>query len=489
MKKLSDILYKSELVKVSGSTDIFINDIAFDSRKVKKGSLFVAVKGTNTDGHLYLHQAAESGAICIVCENLPDIQNKDITYVVVKNSSLALSYIAANFFDNPSEKLKLIGVTGTNGKTTIATLLHKTFMALGHKSGLISTVRYLINNHESPSSFTTPDAIELNRLLSEMLKEGCEYCFMEVSSHAVVQNRIAGLNFAGGIFSNLTQDHLDYHKNFKEYLQAKKKFFDTLPANAFALTNADDKNGWIILQNTKAKKYAYSLHSMSDFRAKIIENSASGLVMEFSGIETWCKLVGKFNAYNLLAIYSSAVLLGEKPQEVLTVLSGLKPVDGRFHHMHNNQGINAIVDYAHTPDALENVLKTIQDINQDKKAEIITVFGCGGNRDVTKRPLMGAIAAKYSNRIIITTDNPRFEDPEKITDDIMKGIGSKERKTTIVILNRKEAIKTAFAIAKTNDIVLVAGKGHEKYQEINGVKHHFDDIEVVSESLNNKQNK
>ncbi|MFO8067300.1 MAG: UDP-N-acetylmuramoyl-L-alanyl-D-glutamate--2,6-diaminopimelate ligase [Bacteroidales bacterium] len=475
------MLYKSGLVKVAGSTDRMISNVSFDSRQVEKDSLFVAIKGIKTDGHLFIQKAEENGAACIVCQDFPENQKENITYVQVEDSSLALSFIAANFYDKPSEKIKLIGVTGTNGKTTVASLLHETFISLGHKSGLISTVSYKINKTESPSAYTTPDAIAINELLSKMIDEGCEYCFMEVSSHAVVQNRTTALHFAGGIFTNLSQDHLDYHKDFKQYLLAKKAFFDMLPAEAFALTNVDDKNGWVMLQNTKAKKYSYSILTMADYRAKIIDNTASGLVIDFMGVETYCKLVGSFNAYNLLAILSAACLLGEDRQNVLTVLSGLDSVEGRFHHIVSPANVNAIVDYAHTPDALENVLKTIKDIIKGKKSKVITVFGCGGNRDESKRPIMGAIAAKYSDKVIVTTDNPRYENHEKITEDIIAGIDPKSKNKTIIIPGRKEAIKTACSIAGENDIILVAGKGHEKYQEINGIKHHFDDVEIVME--------
>ncbi len=481
MKKLADILYKADLLEIAGSTDLTIKSIVFDSRIVEKGCLFVAVTGTNVDGHSYIDKAIEQGAIAIVCEKLPATPISNITYVKVKNSSYSLGIIASNFFDNPSEKLKLIGITGTNGKTTVATLLHKMFMKMGEKSGLLSTVCNKIGNKEIESSHTTPDAVSLNKLLKQMTEEGCSHCFMEVSSHSVVQNRIAGLSFSGGVFTNLSQDHLDYHKTFKDYLLAKKGFFDILPATAFAITNVDDKNGWIMLQNTKAGKYSYSLHSMADYRAKIIDNSASGLALEVMGVETWCKLVGRFNAYNILAIFSTACLLGKSKNETLKVLSGLDAVEGRFQLIVSPDKINCIVDYAHTPDALENVLKTLIEINQNKNNKIITVFGCGGNRDSLKRPLMGSVATKYSQQVIITTDNPRFEDPDNITQDILNGIDNIARKKTLVILNRKEAIKTACSIASPGDVILVAGKGHEKYQEINGIKHHFDDYELLLE--------
>jgi UDP-N-acetylmuramoyl-L-alanyl-D-glutamate--2,6-diaminopimelate ligase len=481
LKKLADILYKAELLEIIGSTDIDIENVVFDSREVEKGCLFVAVKGTTTDGHLHIRSAIESGAICIVCENMPKETSSGVTYVKVNDSSYSLSIIASNYFDNPSEKIKLIGITGTNGKTTVATLLYKMFLKFNHNAGLISTVCIMIGNEKLEATHTTPDAVSINRLLNSMVNEGCTHCFMEVSSHAVVQKRIAGLSFAGGVFTNLSQDHLDYHKTFKDYLDAKKAFFDTLPPTSFAVTNVDDKNGWVMLQNTKAGKYSYSLHSMADYRGKIIDNAASGLAMEIMGVETWCKLVGKFNAYNILAVFSTACLLGKNQREVLTILSGLDAVEGRFDLITGPNNVNAIVDYAHTPDALENVLKTLNDINQNKNSRIITVFGCGGNRDSLKRPIMGSVAVRYSHQVIITTDNPRFENPDDITNDILKGVDNASKKKTLVILNRKEAIKTACSIAKDGDIILVAGKGHEKYQEMDGIKHHFDDKEVLME--------
>ncbi len=483
MIKLADILYKAGAVEINGHTNKTVNNVHFDSRKVDKGSLFVAIKGLTTDGHIFIESAVENGANCIVCEKFPEKLSSDVTYVKVKNSSFALAVIAANFYGNPSEEIKLIGVTGTNGKTTTTTLLHALFNKLGQKSGLISTINYKIADKSLPALFTTPDSLQINLLLRQMIDEGCKYCFMEVSSHAVSQNRVSALKFSGGVFTNLSQDHLDYHNSFQEYLETKKSFFDNLPADAFALTNADDKNGWVMLQNSKAKKYSYSLHSVADFKAKIIDNQISGLGLEIIGIEAWFKLVGKFNAYNILAIFATANILGLDIKNALTALSGFESVEGRFQHIISNNKINIIIDYAHTPDALENVLKTLREVNNDSKARIITVFGCGGNRDKTKRPLMGSLAAKYSDKIVITDDNPRNENPVYITNDIVNGLDDEGRAKSLVINNRKEAIKTAIALAEKNDIVLVAGKGHEKYQEINGVRHHFDDEKVVKEII------
>jgi UDP-N-acetylmuramoyl-L-alanyl-D-glutamate--2,6-diaminopimelate ligase len=484
VKKLKDILYKAGLVKVSGNTDVEITDIALDSRKVTPGSLFVAIKGTLSDGHLFITSAVADGAQAIVCEEIPEHPATGVTYIKVTDSSEALGIIAANYFDNPSAGLKLVGVTGTNGKTTIATLLHRLFRELGHHAGLLSTVRNLIDDEIIPATHTTPDAIELNALLRRMVDCGCTHCFIEVSSHAVVQNRIAGLTFSGGIFTNLTHDHLDFHKTFDAYLKAKKQFFDGLPATAFALSNADDKNGKVMLQNTRAARKVYSLRSMADFKCRIIENQFEGLQLEIAGTEVWCRLVGTFNAYNLLAIYATAILLGEDPIEVLTIISRLEPAEGRFEAIRSDSGIIAIVDYAHTPDALLNVLDTLAEI-RNGQAKIITVVGAGGNRDNTKRPVMARIAAEKSDRVILTSDNPRSEDPDEILSQMQAGLSITDKKKVLTIPSRLEAIRTACALAQPGDIVLVAGKGHEKYQEINGVKHPFDDKQILNSILMN----
>jgi UDP-N-acetylmuramoyl-L-alanyl-D-glutamate--2,6-diaminopimelate ligase len=480
MKQLKDILYKVRIENVSGTTDIPISSIAFDSRKVENDSLFVAVKGSNSDGHDFISQAVISGAVAVVCQNMPVIQNENVTYILVKDSSLALGIAASNFYENPSSKLKLTGITGTNGKTTTATLLQELFMALGHSCGLLSTVCNKINNEIIPSTHTTPDAIELNRLLNEMVQSGCTHCFMEVSSHAVVQNRIGGLEFAGGVFTNITHDHLDYHKTFDEYIKAKKGFFDNLGKHAFALINTDDKNGKIMLQNTKATPYTFGLMNIADFKAKIIENRFSGLQLNIDGLEVWFKLVGNFNAYNLLGIYVTAVLLGEDKIQVLTLLSNIGAVEGRFDMIKSPDGKIAIVDYAHTPDALQNVLSTINSVAETGE-EIITVVGCGGDRDHAKRPVMAKIACDLSSRVIITSDNPRSEDPEKIIEEMMAGVDFSVKSKVLAIVNRREAIKTATALAKPGDIILLAGKGHEKYQEIKGVKNPFDDKQIITE--------
>jgi UDP-N-acetylmuramoyl-L-alanyl-D-glutamate--2,6-diaminopimelate ligase len=480
MKLLKDILYKAGIVKVTGSTDLAIDHITFDSRDVQKNSLFIAVKGTKTDGHNYINQAVKDGAIAIVYQDDLNSFEKDITYIKVQNSSEALGWIASNYFDNPTSKLKLTGITGTNGKTTTVTLLHKLFRELGYNVGLLSTVCNKINDEIIPSTHTTPDAIKLNSLMKLMVEEGCTHCFMEVSSHAIVQNRVTGLDFAGGIFSNITHDHLDYHKTFEEYLTAKKRFFDTLGKHAFALSNADDRNGKVMLQNTKASQHTYGLKNPADFKAKIIENSFAGLQLNIDSVDVWFKLIGNFNAYNLLAIYSAAVLLGENKDSVLTILSRLEAVEGRFDYVRASNGTIAIIDYAHTPDALSNVLSTITAVKEGHE-EIITVVGCGGDRDNTKRPIMAQIACEYSNKIILTSDNPRSEDPEKILEEMMVGVDIVSKRKVLSILNRKEAIKTACALAKPGTIILLAGKGHEKYQEIKGVKYPFDDKEIVKE--------
>lgn len=481
--KLEDILKNADVVRIAGPEDKEILSVCFDSAKAIPGCLFVATKGTKADGHDYIPNAIKAGAIAVVCEQLPlNIQNA-ITYIIVEDSSYVLGVISGNFYRNPSRDLKLVGVTGTNGKTTIVTLLYRMFIALGYKTGLLSTIGNKIGEKDIPSAHTTPDALQINSLLKLMVDEGCEFCFMEVSSHSVVQKRIAGLHYSGGVFTNLTHDHLDFHKTFAEYIKAKKSFFDSLPADGFALTNCDDKNGMVMLQNTVAIKKSYSLKSMSDFKARIQDNSFGGLHLEMDGKEVWCRLVGSFNAYNLLAVYSVALLLGQDQQEVLSVLSNLNPAEGRFEYIQSSGGIIAVVDYAHTPDALLNVLKTINSIRPHKE-KLITVFGAGGDRDKTKRPVMGEIVAELSDKVIITSDNPRSEEPQEIINEIRAGIEPQYSRKVIVIPNREEAINAACIMAEKGDIILVAGKGHEKYQEINGVKHHFDDKEVICRNLN-----
>jgi UDP-N-acetylmuramoyl-L-alanyl-D-glutamate--2,6-diaminopimelate ligase len=484
MIQLSDIIAQTATVQVTGPTSIKVSGLQFDSRLVMPGNLFFAVRGTASDGHDFIGMALEKGATAIVCEQLPSHTDDGICYIVVEKSSLALGIMASAYYGNPSGKLKLTGVTGTNGKTTTVTLLHQLFMDLGYGTGLISTIVNKVNMTEVPASHTTPDPIRLNELLAKMVNEGCEYCFMEVSSHAVDQQRIAGLTFRGGIFTNLTHDHLDYHKTFEAYLQAKKTFFDTLPASAFALVNKDDRNGKVMLQNTLASKHTYSLQSMADFRCRIIENEFNGLHLNIDGLEAWFKLIGNFNAYNLLAVYAAAILLGQEKTEVITILSRMEPVAGRFNYIRSSEHVTAIVDYAHTPDALKNVLDTINTIRGHNE-QLITVVGAGGNRDKTKRPMMANIACTLSNRVILTSDNPRNEDPEMILADMQQGVEKHQSGKVLVIANRLEAIKTACALAKPGDIILIAGKGHEDYQEIHGVKHHFDDREVVREIFGN----
>jgi UDP-N-acetylmuramoyl-L-alanyl-D-glutamate--2,6-diaminopimelate ligase len=482
MKLLSDLLYKVKLEEIQGSTHMAISSVVFDSRKVKKDSLFVATGGTQSDGHNFIDKAIESGAIAIVCEKFPEKLKEEVTYVKVKNSSYALGIIACNYFDNPSEKIKLVGVTGTNGKTTTVTLLFNLFKLLGYSVGLLSTVQNKINNNVIPSTHTTPDPVSLNELLNAMVEQGCEYAFMEVSSHAVVQHRIAGVQFAGAVFSNITHDHLDYHKTFDEYIKAKKMFFDHLSADAFALVNKDDRNGMVMLQNTKAHKHTYSLRSVSDFKCKVLENQLSGLLLQIDGKDIWVKLIGSFNAYNVLAVYATAVLLKQDQTNTLTAISSLNSVEGRFQYFKSPNGVIGIVDYAHTPDALKNVLETIKDIRTGNE-KVITLVGCGGDRDTTKRPVMAAIACEYSTKVILTSDNPRSEDPEEILDQMQKGINPVDAKKTLRIADRKEAIKTALSLSHAGDIILVAGKGHEKYQEIKGVKHPFDDFEILKEAI------
>lgn len=483
MASLQQILYKVNLGSVIGDTAIEIKDLQLDSRKVSKGSCFVAVKGTLTDGHQFIEQAIINGAVVIVCENLPSVMDEKIHFVVVGNTAKALAIMAHNFYGRVSEKLKVVGVTGTNGKTTIATLLFNLFTALGYKCGLISTVQNQIAGEVLPSTHTTPDSISLNKLLSQMFESGCSHVFMEVSSHAIHQHRVDDLQFTGGIFSNITHDHLDYHKTFDEYIRVKKSFFDSLPSSAFALSNADDKRGTVMLQNTKAHKYLYSLKTLADFKGKIIEDSLLGLELMINDIQVHFRLIGTFNAYNLLAVYGAAVCMGEENTKVLQLLSNTTGAEGRFDYtVSPKEKIVGIVDYAHTPDALLNVLATIKNLRQaDEK--IITVVGCGGNRDRTKRPEMAEVACEYSNKIILTSDNPRDEDPVEIINEMEKGIPVTARKRCISITDRKEAIKTAVVLAGKKDIILVAGKGHEKYQEIKGVRKHFDDKEVLAEML------
>jgi len=478
---LQDVLYKAQIQSVRGSTDLAINRVCIDSRKVQPGSLFIAVAGSVSDGHQFIDKAIENGAIAVVYQLPPAIFHSDVVYVQVADSAAAAGVIAHNFYNSPSSKLRLVGVTGTNGKTTIATLLFKLFSALGYHCGLVSTVQNQIGSKVVPSTHTTPDAVFLNELLAQMVAEGCAFAFMEVSSHAIHQHRIEGLEFAGAIFSNITHDHLDYHKTFDEYIRVKKLFFDNLSKNAFAITNDDDKRGMVMVQNTQASIKTYSLKSISDFKGKILDNSMLGLQMDINGLEVHFRLIGEFNAYNLLAVYGTAIALGEKSEEVLKSLSVLNGAEGRFDYMVSpKEKVIAIVDYAHTPDALLNVLATIRKLRKGFE-QVITVVGCGGNRDKTKRPVMAEVAAQHSDRVIFTSDNPRFEDPLEIIKDMEAGVPAGTRRKCISIADRKEAIKTAISLAKKEDIVLVAGKGHENYQEINGVKNHFDDKEILRE--------
>ena len=483
MKLLKDILYKAGIEEVIGNTHLAVETICFDSRLAEKMSAFVAVRGTQTDGHLFIDKAIAQGSKIIVCEELPSNLVEGVTYVKVKNSAEALGVMASNYYDNPSEKLKLVGVTGTNGKTTVTTLLHRLYRAFGNKPGLISTVVNLIGTKEIPATHTTPDSVQLNRLLQQMVEEGCKYCFMEVSSHAIHQRRIAGLKFAGGIFTNITHDHLDYHKTFDNYIKAKKQFFDDTPADAFSLVNVDDVHGEIMVQNTKSKVYHFALRTDADFKAKILENHFQGLNLILDDREIWSKLIGKFNAYNLLATYAAAILLGEEKMEVLTMLSNLNPPSGRFQYIRSENGIIGIVDYAHTPDALKNVLSTIQEIRGGNE-KVITVIGCGGDRDKTKRPEMAKIAADLSDRVMLTSDNPRSEEPEAIIKDMQAGLEITQQKKSLAITDRKEAIKAAASMAEPGDIILVAGKGHETYQEIKGERFDFDDMKILTEMLN-----
>lgn len=480
----------SELTREIGYTRIVlpkeeseIKGVCIDSRTVTEGYLFMAMRGTQVDGHAYIASAEEKGAAAIVCEVMPEHLNPKIAYIMVPNVQAIAGKIATAFYGKPTERLKLVGVTGTNGKTTIATLLYELFRSMGHKCGLLSTVCNYIDGKEYPSTHTTPDAVSLNRLLGEMADEGCEYAFMEVSSHALAQERVGGLNFAGGIFTNLTRDHMDFHETMENYLNAKKSFFDTLPRDAFAITNIDDKNGPVMVQNCRADIKRYSTRTLSEYRGRIVEIHLDGMLLEFNGKEFATLLTGRFNVSNLLAIFAAAVELGKEPDEVLRVLSTLKPVSGRFDTLHSSEGYSAIVDYAHTPDAIKNVLSTVNDVLHGR-GNIITVVGAGGNRDKGKRPLMAQEAVRSSHKVIITSDNPRFEEPQDIINDMLAGLTPEQKKMVISIADRKEAIKTACALAQRGDVVVIAGKGHENYQEIKGVKHHFDDKEVVKEIFN-----
>lgn len=482
MKTLEDLLLNVTTRQIKGAADIRISGITYDSREVKAGSLFFAVKGTRVDGHSFITQVIENGAIAIVCENLPESIINGITYIQVADSSFASGVISSNWFNNPSKKLKLVGITGTNGKTTTVTLLFNLFRELGYHTGLLSTISNRIDDEIIPSTHTTPDSIQLNFLLDHMVENGCSYCFMEVSSHAIVQNRVAGLTFAGGIFSNITHDHLDFHKTFDEYLKAKKRFFDELPETAFALTNTDDRNGMVMLQNTKAAKHTYSFQKMADFKGRIIEAPLDGLHLDLDGNELWCRLVGRFNGYNLMAVYAASVLLEQDPLEVLTILSNLESIEGRFDYIKSPQGIIGIVDYAHTPDALQNVLETINQLRTGNEM-LITVVGCGGDRDKAKRPVMAKIAARLSDRVILTSDNPRSEVPEKIIAEMHAGVEKEFARNVQNITDRHDAIRIACAMTRDNDVILIAGKGHEKYQEIQGVKYPFDDKEILKKYL------
>ena len=480
--KLSALLSSCKILELVGNTEQDITGICFDSRKVSASSMFIATVGTVADGHQFITSAIEKGASVIVCEKLPKKLDATVTYVVVDNSSRAMGLIAAAYYQHPSKKLKLVGVTGTNGKTTVATLLSNLFQELGYKVGLLSTVENKINNTVIPSTHTTPDSISINQLLLDMIAANCDYCFMEVSSHATVQERIAGLSFTGGIFTNISHDHLDFHQTFEEYIKAKKYFFDQLPASAFALTNSDDKRGAVMLQNTKAHAKTYALQSMATFKAKIIENQFSGLFLNIDAEEVWFKMVGSFNAYNLLAVYATAMLLDQDKTRVLTILSTLSGAEGRFDYTIAANGVIGIVDYAHTPDAIKNVLQTIANIRKGNET-VIAIVGCGGDRDKTKRPIMAEVACKLSDKVILTSDNPRTEDPAAILKEMEAGVPISLKKKTITIQDRKEAIRTACHLAKSGDIILLAGKGHEKYQEINGVKFPFDDKQIFSEIM------
>jgi UDP-N-acetylmuramoyl-L-alanyl-D-glutamate--2,6-diaminopimelate ligase len=483
LKSVKDILNKVVVNAIQGNTLIKVNAIVFDSRNVQKNCLFAAQKGLLFDGHQFIDKAIELGAVAILCEKLPENLDENITYIQVEDSNSALALIASNFYENPSSKLKLIGITGTNGKTTVATLLYKLFQNAGYKTGLLSTVKILVDTKQYEATHTTPNSVAINFYLNEMVELGVDYCFMEVSSHGIHQKRTEGLQFAGGVFTNLTHDHLDYHKTFAEYRDVKKLFFDRLPKTAFALVNIDDKNGAVMFQNTEAKKQSYALKTMADFKAKIIENQFSGLVLNINNNEVYTKLIGRFNAYNLLAVYGVSVLLGLDSDEALRHLSELENVTGRFQYFISKGGVTAIVDYAHTPDALKNVLETINEIRTGNE-QVITVVGCGGNRDKAKRPVMGRIASQLSTQVVVTSDNPRNEDPQTIINEIEAGIEPQNLRKSLSILDREQAIKAASKLAKKGDIILIAGKGHETYQEINGKRSHFDDYEQITNQLN-----
>ena len=481
--KLNELLKHVEVVEILGNMDVEITGVNIDSRRIEAGHLFVAIPGTQTDGHKFIPKAIEQGATAVLCEYFPEERKPGITYIAVTSTEGCVGEVATQFFGDPSRKLKLVGVTGTNGKTTIATLLYNMFRKFGHKCGLLSTVCNYIEGEAIPADHTTPDPIELNRLLAKMVEAGCEYAFMECSSHAIAQKRIGGLRFTGGLFTNLTRDHLDYHKTFENYRDAKKAFFDGLDKDAFAITNADDKNGSVMVQNCKAQIKTYSTRSMADFKAKIIECHFEGMYLDINGKEVGVQFIGTFNVSNLLAVYGAAVMLGKKPDDILVILSTLKSVNGRLEPIHSPEGYTAIVDYAHTPDALENVLNAIHEV-LDGKGKVITVCGAGGNRDKGKRPLMAQEAVKQSDKVIITSDNPRFEEPQDIINDMLAGLDAKQMKKVVSIVDRREAIRTACMMAEKGDVILIAGKGHEDYQEIQGVKHHFDDKEVVRDIFN-----
>jgi len=483
VKKLSEIIQEIEVDQVINQVEMDISEITFDSRKAKYGSVFVAMKGTITDGHQYLSQVFENGCRCVVCEVVPESYPQDAIIIVVDNSARALGLMASAYYDYPSRQLKLVGVTGTNGKTTIATLLYKLTTAIGFKAGLFSTVANFIGLEEIRATHTTPDAVTLNKMMADMVEVGCDYCFMEVSSHALDQHRVAGLEFAGGIFTNITHDHLDYHKTFKAYIEAKKSFFDKLSKEAFCLVNSDDKNGMVMMQNTRAEKNTYSLKGMGTFKARIVESMFEGMQLNISGHEIWTQFVGQFNAQNLLAVYGSAILLGFDQMDVLVAISQLQPVDGRFETIRSGDGKTAIVDYAHTPDALKNVIETINVVRQGQQ-QLITVVGAGGDWDPMKRPEMAKEAVQGSSKVILTSDNPRSEEPSVIIDQMMQGVSFKERIKVLSIVDRKEAIRTACMVARPGDIILVAGKGHETYQEVKGVRNHFDDREIIKEIFN-----
>lgn len=483
MKNLYTLIRGIKPLKVIGNDDLSINEIHFDSRLIKPSDVFVALRGTQVDGHNFVETTIQNGAIAIICENLPDELHDHVTYIKVENSNEALAILSCNFYDNPSRKLKLVGITGTNGKTSTVTMLYNLFESLGYKAGLLSTINVKIHDKESTATHTTPDALAINKTINEMVEAGCDYCFMEVSSHALVQHRVTGLDFDIAIFSNITHDHLDYHHTFAEYIKAKKIFFDNLKPEAIAIINADDKNGGVMVQNCKAAIKNFSLNKLTDFKGKILENSFEGLNISINGTEVWIPLAGKFNAANILAVYSAAICLGAIETEILRVLSNIKTAEGRFDVVRSKNGLTAIIDYAHTPDALKNVLTTIADINEGG-GRVITVVGAGGNRDKTKRPEMAQIASNLSDMIILTSDNPRFEEPEDIIRDMEAGIPIERRRKAMSIINRREAIKTAVNMASQGDVIMIAGKGHEKYQDVKGVKTHFDDKEIINELFN-----